>query len=67
MRPINDDEVLRALDLRTRGRGNGARTARELSIEPSHLREIKSGRRTVGLKVAAGLGYTLKWVKREEV
>ena len=64
MRPINDDEVLRALDLRTQGRGNGARTARDFGIEPSHLREIKSGRRMVNLRIAEGLGYELLWVKK---
>ena len=65
MRPTNDEEVLRALDQRTHGRGNGAQTARDLGIEPSHLREIKSGRRNVSRKVAEGLGYELRWIKKE--
>ena len=66
MRPINDNEVLAALDLRTHGYGNGWRTANELGIEPSHLREIKSGRRKVSRKVAEGLGYQLLWVRKEK-
>ena len=64
MRPINDDEVLRALDARTKGYGNCVGTARDFGIEPSHLREIKSGRRAVSLRLAAGLGYELKWVRK---
>lgn len=68
MRPVNDSEVLAELDRRTAGYGNGWRTANQLGIEPSHLREIKSGRRNVSRKVAEGLGFELKWVrvKREK-
>lgn len=65
-RPVNDDEILIELDRRTKGRGNGERTARELGVESSHLREIKSGRRPPTQQVAAGLGFELRWVKREK-
>jgi hypothetical protein len=63
IRPVNDDEILADLDQRTRGYGSGARLAREFDIDPSHLREIKSGRRPPSRKVAAGLGWELRWVK----
>ena len=63
-RPLNDDEVLKALDRKMAGRGNGERAARDLGVDSAHLREMKSGRRRVSLKVARGLGYELRWVKR---
>ncbi len=62
MRPVNDEEVLRALDAQTARRGGQARFASEIGMEPSHLREIKSGRRAVNRRVAAALGYELRWV-----
>jgi hypothetical protein len=64
-RPVNDEDVLAELDRRCEGYGNGWKTANELGVEPSHLREIKSGRRKPSRKVAEGLGFTLKWVKKE--
>ena len=64
-RPVNDHEILAELDRRCLGYGNGVQTARELGIEPSHLREMKSGRRKPSAKVADGLGYELCWIKKE--
>lgn len=64
-RPTNDDEVLLELDRRTKGYGNGERTARELGVESSHLREIKSGRRSLTGRVAEGLGFDLRWVRKD--
>ena len=63
MRPVNDEEVLRELDRRTQGRGNGSRMAEKLGMSPSHLRQIKSGRRSLTRKVAEGLGWELQWVR----
>ena len=63
MRPVNDDEVLETLDRRMAGYGNGERTARELGVESAHLRAMKSGSQAVSLKVAAGLGFELRWVR----
>jgi hypothetical protein len=65
MRPVNDEEVLHELDRRMAGHGNGERAARELGVEPRHLREMKSGGRSISQKVAAGLGYQLLWVKKK--
>jgi hypothetical protein len=65
MRPINDEELLHELDRRMAGHGNGERAARELGVEPRRLREMKSGGRAISLKVAAGLGYQLLWVKKK--
>jgi hypothetical protein len=62
-RPVNDEEVLRELDRRMAGRGNGKRLAMALEMDPAHLRSIRSGERSVGWKVATGLGYELRWVK----
>jgi hypothetical protein len=64
MRPVNDDEVLRELDRRMAGHGNGERTARELGVESAHLRSMRSGNQVISPKVAAGLGYQLRWVKK---
>jgi len=64
MRPVNDDEVLAALDRRMAGHGNGERTARELGVDSAHLRSMKSGYQAISAKVAAGLGYSLRWVKK---
>ena len=63
-RPINDDLVLAELTRRMRGYGAGERAAREFSVESSHLREMKSGRRPPSRKVANALGFDLMWVKR---
>lgn len=65
MRPVNDEDVLRDLDRRMQGRGNGEQTARDLGVESAHLREMKSGRRPPSRKVAAGLGWELRWVRKE--
>ena len=62
MRPTNDEEVLIALDRQTRGRGNGVKTADAVGMDPSHLRAVKSGRERISVKIAAFLGYELRWV-----
>ena len=64
VRPVNDEEVLRELDRRTAAWGAGAQLARELGMLSTHLREMKSGRRPPSQKVAAGLGFELRWVWR---
>jgi hypothetical protein len=64
MRPVNDHEVLAALDRRMAGHGNGERAARELGVDSAHLRSMRSGNQTISVKVAAGLGYQLLWVKK---
>ena len=66
-RPVNDEDPLRDLDRRMAGRGNGEKTARELDVDSSHLREIKAGKRRMGLKVARGLGWELRWMRVEKV
>lgn len=63
MRPVNDNDVLADLDRHTAEYGNGARLAKSLGMEPAHLREMKSGRRSPNTKVAAGLGWELRWVR----
>ena len=63
MRPVNDDEVLAALDRRMSGHGNGERTARELGVESAHLRAMRSGNQAISTKVAAGLGFELRWIR----
>ncbi len=63
MRPVNDDEVLQALDRRMAGHGNGERTARDLGVESSHLRSMRSGSQAISLKVGRGLGFELRWVR----
>lgn len=62
-RPVNDDELLIELDRRSQGYGAGVRTARELGIEPTYLNDMKSGIRKPNSKVAAGLGFELRWVR----
>lgn len=61
--PLNDHEVLQELDRRMAGYGNGARLARELHVEPAHLRSMKSGSKRVSQQAAAGLGFELRWVR----
>ena len=63
-RPVNDNEVLAELDRRTRGYGAGVRLAKELGLDVRRLHSIKSGNRTVGPRVAAALGWELRWVKK---
>ena len=63
MRPVNDSEVLLELDRHMAGRGNGERTARELGVDSAHLRSMRSGNQAISLKVAAGLGFELRWVR----
>ena len=66
MRPVNDEEILLDLDRRSRGYGNGARLARAWGVEPAHLSDIKSGYRHPNQKIAAGLGWELRWVRKQE-
>ena len=63
MRPVNDNEVIEALDKRMAGYGNGERTARELGVDSAYLRSIRSGNQAISLKVANKLGYQLRWVR----
>lgn len=66
MRPVNDDEVIQALDRRMAGHGNGERVARELGVDSAHLRSMRSGNQAISLKVGHGLGFELRWVKKEK-
>lgn len=62
-RPVNDELVLRELDRRMRGRGNGVKAATDLGTSYSHLRSMRAGSERVTMKVAKGLGFELRWVK----
>jgi hypothetical protein len=64
MRPVNDEELLLELDRHMNGRGNGVKTADAIGMDPNHLRSVRSGRERVSVKIAAWLGYELRWVKR---
>jgi hypothetical protein len=64
--PVNEAEVLAELDRRTKGYGSGARLAKEIGIELRHLHTIKSGNQPLNKKVAAGLGFELRWVRKGE-
>jgi hypothetical protein len=63
-RPVNDELVLRELDRRMAGRGNGVQTAIDLGTDYSHLRSMRAGSEPVTMKVAQGLGFELRWVKK---
>jgi hypothetical protein len=63
-RPVNDRDVLVELDRRMEGHGNGKRTALALDVDYSHLRSMRAGSEPVTMKVAAGLGFELRWTKR---
>lgn len=64
-KPVNDHEVIADLARRTQKYGSGESVARQLGVDSSHLREMKSGRRPPSLKVANGLGWELKWVRKK--
>ena len=66
LRPVNDADILAEIDRRTQGHGAGERLAKELGVESSHLREMKSGRRPPSRKAARGLGWELRWVKANQ-
>jgi hypothetical protein len=66
IRPIDNREVLADLDRRTAGYGNGRRLAEELGINPTALRSTKSGSRPLTRKVAALLGWELRWVRIDD-
>lgn len=63
-RPVNDEELLQELDKRTEVRGSQARVAATLDIDPSHLRQVISGTRSISLELGSKLGYELRWVKK---
>jgi hypothetical protein len=65
MRPVNDSEVLADLNRRTQGYGSGTRLARKLGVDARHLHTIKSGSQPVSQKVATGLGFELRWVRKQ--
>ena len=62
-RPVNDELVLRELDRRMRGYGNGIKTATDLDTDYSHLRSMRAGNERITMKVARALGFELRWVK----
>ena len=63
-RPVNDNEVLAELDRRTRGYGAGVRLARDLGLDVRRLHTIKSGNQPMSPRVAAALGWELRWVRK---
>ena len=67
IRPVNPELVLRELDRRMAGYGNGARLAEELGVYAAHLRAMRSGNQAVTEKVARGLGFELRWVRKGQV
>jgi hypothetical protein len=66
LRPANPELILAELDRRMAGHGNGAVLARELGVDAAHLRAMKSGSQAVSPRVAAGLGFELRWVRVEQ-
>ena len=64
MRPVNDEEVLRALETHTNGYGNRAKFADKLDMEPAYLGQILAGTRPICAKLTDALGYELRWVKK---
>ena len=66
LHPVNPEIVLRELDKRMTGHGNGERAARELGVDSAHLRAMKSGYQAISAKVAAGLGFELRWIRTVE-
>lgn len=48
------------------GHGNGERAARELGVDSAHLRSMRSGNQAISLKVGRGLGFELRWIKKEK-
>jgi hypothetical protein len=63
-RPVNDNEVLAELDRRTRGYGAGVRLAGDLGLDVHWLHNIKSGNQPMSPRVAAALGWELRWVRK---
>jgi hypothetical protein len=63
--PSNPELVLRELDRRMEGHGNGKKTALDLGIDYNHLRSMRAGSQRINRKVAEGLGFKLMWVKVE--
>ena len=63
LRAVNDEELLKALDERTKGHGNTRAFAEKAGYDPSHISSIKSGCQRVSMKVATALGFELRWVR----
>jgi hypothetical protein len=48
------------------GYGNGKRLAEEFGVHPTYLRSAKSGNQPVTAKIAAALGWELRWARKHE-
>jgi hypothetical protein len=65
VRPENDEEVLKALDEQAQGYGNTSKFAVKIGTVTSHISDVRSGYRKMDKRIAAALGYELKWVKKQ--
>ena len=66
LHPSNPEIILRELDRRMAGYGNGKKLAEELGVDYSHLRSMHAGSEGVTMKVAIGLGFELRWTRQKE-
>lgn len=64
IRPVNDEEIIQELFVRTRIWGSQKKLANEIDMDENHLRSMVSGNQALHPKVAAALGYELRWVKK---
>jgi AraC-like DNA-binding protein len=65
IRPVNDEQVCQELFERTRKHGSIQKLADKLGMAACHLRSQVSGNESLHPRVAAALGYELKWVKKQ--
>ena len=66
MRPVNDEEVLADLRRQTIAWGSNTRLAEKVRLDPRHLHQMKSGARPVNERLAAELGWELRWVRADK-
>lgn len=64
IRPVNDEQIMQELYEKTREWGSKRKLADKIDMDVSHLRSMISGNQALHPKVAAALGYELRWVKK---
>lgn len=56
-RPVNDEEVVRAIKSKVRWWGDQTRLAKEIGVDSCRISRVLQGKDPVSDRIAAGLGF----------
>jgi plasmid maintenance system antidote protein VapI len=61
---VNENEIYSDLATVTQGYGGVVKFARRIGVSREYIHRMLDGTQRVSAKVAAGLGWELRWVRR---